>query len=107
MPGQEDYILRHISMLRLLLNRMLKLRSSGQHEQAMVLMMQAQEKLFGRPPSEVIGLPLDDQLQLLATGISPEQARERQVGYALLLREAGLSYAERNKRSEEQTSEIQ
>jgi hypothetical protein len=97
MPGQEDYILRHISMLRLLLNRMLKLRSSGQHEQAMVLMMQAQEKLFGRPPSEVIGLPLDDQLQLLATGISPEQARERQVGYALLLREAGLSYAERNK----------
>jgi hypothetical protein len=76
---------------------MMKLRSSGQHEQAMALMMQAQEKLFGRPPSEVITLPLDDQLELLAAGMSPEQAREKQVGYALLLREAGLSYAERNR----------
>jgi hypothetical protein len=97
MPGQEDYILRHIAMLRMILNRMLKLRSSGEHEQAMTLMMQALEKLFGRPPSDVIALPIDDQLELLAAGISPEQAREKQVGYALLLREAGLSYAERNK----------
>jgi hypothetical protein len=81
----------------MILNRMLKLRSSGEHEQAMTLMMQALEKLFGRPPSDVIALPIDDQLELLAAGISPEQAREKQVGYALLLREAGLSYAERNK----------
>jgi hypothetical protein len=97
MPGQEDYILRHIAMLRMFLNQMLKLRLSGQHEQAMALMMQAQEKLFGRPPSEVIVLPLDDQLELMATGISSEQAREKHVGYALLLREAGLSYTEQNK----------
>jgi hypothetical protein len=97
MAEQEDYILRHIAMLRQLLNQMLKLRSSGQHEQAMALMMQAQEKLFGRPPLEVIVLPLDDQLELLAKGISPEQAREKHVGYALLLREAGLSYAERDR----------
>lgn len=97
MPASEDYILRNIAMLRLLLSRMTKMRSYGQHEQAMALLMQAQEKLFGRPLSEALGLPLDDQLELLATGVTPEEARERHVGYALLLREAGLSYSERDK----------
>jgi len=97
MPGQEDYILRQIAMLRLLLARMLRLRSSGRHEEAMALMMQAQETLFGRPLSEIAALPLADQLELLAAGLTPEQAREKQVGYALLLREAGISYAERSR----------
>jgi len=97
MPSQEDYILRHIAMLRLLLSRMLKLRSSGRHDEAMALMMQAQETLFGRPLSEVVTLPLEDQLELLAAGVSTEQSREKQVGYALLLREAGISYAERSR----------
>lgn len=91
MSSQEDYIERNIAMLRRMLAQIIKLRSAGQSEQAMMLLMQAQERLFGRSPSEVSALPLDSQLALLASGLSREQAQEKFVGYALLLREAGVS----------------
>lgn len=97
MPGKEDYFLRHLSVLRQFLAQVAKLRVSGQPEQAMVVLMQAQEKLFCRPPSQVLALGLEDQLRLLATGVSQEDARECQIGYALLLKEAGLCYADRGR----------
>jgi hypothetical protein len=97
MAGREDYFLRHVAMLRQLLAQALKLRSAGQTEQATIVLMQAQEKLFGRPPGEVMELGLDEQMRLLETGVSPAEARERQMGYALLLKEAGLCYADRDR----------
>jgi hypothetical protein len=98
MKSQEDYIERSIAMLRRMLAQIIKLRSAGEHEQAMRVLLQAQEKLFGRPLSEVTSLPLDYQLALLAAGLSKEEFRERLVGYALLFREAGLSYWYRDRR---------
>jgi hypothetical protein len=98
MAGREDYILRHIALLRQFLAQMLKLRRAGQPEQAMMVLMQAQEKLFGRAPAEISVLSLAEQLQLLAADVSPEEARERQKGYALLLKEAGLCLTDRDRR---------
>src|SRR5271170_2613839 len=98
MPAQEDYIERHVAILVRLLTQIVRLRLTGQFEQATAVMMQAQEKLFGCPASVFAVLPLDDQLNLLAKGMSPEQAREKMVGYALLLREAGVSYLERDRK---------
>ena len=57
--------------------------------------MQAQEKLFNLPPAEVSARSLDEQLHLLAKGVPGAEAREKQMGYALLLKEAGLCYADR------------
>jgi hypothetical protein len=76
----------------------MKLRLAGRFEQAAEVMMQAQEKLFGCPASVFAIVPLGDQLNLLARGMSPDQAREKMVGYALLLREAGVSYLERDRK---------
>lgn len=97
MAGREDYILRHIAMLRQLLAQALKLRTTGQPDAALRVVLQAQEKLFGRPAAEIAGLALHQQLELLAAGVSPDEARERQKGYALLLREAGLCFRARDR----------
>jgi hypothetical protein len=97
MAGREDYFLRHVAMLRQFLAQVLKLRTAGQLEQAMTVLMQAQEKLFGLPPSEVSALGLEAQLRVLEAGVSSAEARERQMGYALLLKEAGLCYEVRDR----------
>lgn len=97
MAGREDYFLRHVAMLRQLLAQVLKLRTAGQLEQAMGVLMQAQEKLFGLPPRDVLALDLEAQMRLLEAGVSPAEARERQMGYALLLKEAGLCYEARDR----------
>lgn len=97
MDTRDDYFERQIAELRKWLAQIMKLRVDGHHEQAMVALIQAQERLFGRPLAEFSAVPLDDQLMLLSAGMSPERARERHVGYALLLREAGISYSQRDR----------
>jgi len=97
MAGREDYFLRQIAMLRQLLAQVVKLRNAGQTEQATVVLMQAQEKLFNLPPTEVSALSLDEQLRLLQSNVSAAEAREKQMGYALLLKEAGLCYSDRDR----------
>jgi hypothetical protein len=97
MKSQEDYIERTIVMMRQMLAQIIKLRAAGEHEQAMRVLLQAQEKLFSRSPSAVTSLALDDQLALLVAGLSRDEAREKFVGYALLFREAGLSYWHRDR----------
>ena len=72
---REDYIVRQIAMLRELLAHVLRLRDHGQMEQAIRALMQAQGKLFERPLSEVLVLPLDGQLELLTRGFSAADAR--------------------------------
>lgn len=98
MPAQEDYVEKHVAILVRLIAQIVTLRLGGQFEEAMVVMMQAQEKVFGCPASVFAVMPLGEQLELLAKGMSPEQAREKMVCYALLLREAGVSYLERDRK---------
>ena len=64
---REDFIVRQIAMLRQLLAHVFRLRTAGEPDQAVTVLMQAQEKLFGRPLSEVLDVSLDEQLDLLAS----------------------------------------
>jgi hypothetical protein len=97
MAGREDYFMRQITMLRQFLAQMVKLRKENKQEEATMVLMQAQEKLFNLPPAEVSARSLDEQLHLLAKGVPGAEAREKQMGYALLLKEAGLCYADRDR----------
>lgn len=98
MPARDDYILRFINLLREALAEALRLRTAGNYEQALLTLMIAQEKLFARPAPEFLGRPLDEQLRMLTIGESDENARTKVLGYASLLREAGLVYEKRDRR---------
>jgi hypothetical protein len=97
MPGRDDYILRYLELIRQFLAQAVKLRDGGNLDQALRVLFQAQEKLFARPASEFITRSLDEQLRLLTIGESKENARAKRIGYALLLREAGLIYVQRDR----------
>lgn len=94
---RDDYILRAIEQLRLLVASAVNLRDKGKLDQALLAIVSAQEKLFARPAPAFMGLGLDEQLQLLKIGESPDSAREKCLGYAAVLREAGLVYEARDK----------
>lgn len=94
---RDDYILRAIEQLRLMVAAAVRLRDGGKLDQALLAIVSAQEKLFARPAPAFMGLGLDEQLHLLKVGESPSSAREKCLGYAALLREAGLVYEARGK----------
>jgi hypothetical protein len=94
---RDDYILRAIEQLRIMVAAAVKLRNGGQLDQALLAIVSAQEKLFARPASAFMRLELDEQLRLLRVGEAPDSAREKCLGYAALLREAGLVYEARDK----------
>jgi hypothetical protein len=97
MALRDDYILRFLNLLREALAEALKLRQAGKYEHALIVLIQAQEKLFVRPAAEFIGLSLEDQVALLRRGESKSDARTKLLSYATLLREAGLVYQERDR----------
>lgn len=97
MPLRDDYILRFVNLLREALAEALKLRQGGRYEQALILLIQTQEKLFVRPAAEFIGLSLDQQVELLRRGEKPTDARIKLLAYGSLLREAGLNYLARDR----------
>jgi hypothetical protein len=94
---RDDYILRAIEQLRQMVSTAVKLRDGGKLDQALLAIMSAQEKLFARPLPAFMELGLDEQLELLKIGESSESARGKCLGYATLLREAGLVYEARDK----------
>lgn len=98
MPAKrDDYILRAIEQLRIMVAAAVKLRNGGQLDQALLAIVNAQEKLFARPAAAFMSLELDEQLRLLRVGEAADSAREKGLGYAALLREAGLVYEARDK----------
>jgi len=94
---RDDYLLRAIEELRRMVAAAVQHRDHGQLDQALIAIVSAQEKLFARPAPAFMGLGLDEQLHLLRLGESPASAREKCLGYAAVLREAGLVYAARDK----------
>jgi hypothetical protein len=97
MATRDDYILRFIELLGKALAESVRLREDGRHDQALIALVAAQEKLFARPTTEFAGLTLDEQLRLLTIGEAPASARTKCLGYGALLREAGLVYEARNR----------
>jgi hypothetical protein len=97
MPVRDDYFLRFVNLLREALAEAVKLRQGGRHEQALLVIIQTQEKLFVRPAAEFIGLTLDQQIELLRRGEKPVDVRMKLLAYASLMREAGEIYAARDR----------
>lgn len=95
---RDDYLIRMIEQLRQFVTEALRRREKGQLDLALVMLMQAQEKLFARPTAEFIGLPLDEQLRLLTLDEPPDTAREKTLLYAALLKEASKVYRARDQR---------
>lgn len=93
---RQDYILRLIDELRQFVTAVLHSGGKGGLEEALVAVLQAQEKLFNRPIAEIGLLELEDQLRLLGAGESPTAAREKLRAYAALLREAARVYRARD-----------
>jgi hypothetical protein len=94
---RDDYILRAVDQLRLMVAAAVKLRDGGKLDQALLAIVSAQEKLYARPAPAFMGLPLDEQLRLLCIDETPQAAHDKCLGYAALLREAGLVYEARDK----------
>lgn len=92
---RDDYLIRMIEQLRQFVAEALRRRERGQLDLALVMLMQAQEKLFARPTAAFIALPLEEQLRLLIIDEPPDQAREKTELYATLLKEAARIYRAR------------
>lgn len=93
MPEErEDYIIRLIQELRQFVTRVLRLRDAGSMDEALLAVVHARERLFGRPSAEFAHLPIDEQLGLLAEGESPATSDAKRIAYATILKEAGLVY---------------
>ncbi len=89
---EEDYLLRMLQELRQFVSRVVRLRDAGSVEEALLAVVHARERLFGRPSPEFAKLPVDDQLAMLAKGERPDIARAKCVTYATILKEAAFIY---------------
>jgi hypothetical protein len=92
---REDYLLRLIDELREFVARAVALRDASKLQQALMTVVQAQEKLFARPAAQFAALSLDEQLRLVALDDPPAMARAKKLAYADILREAGKIYEAR------------
>lgn len=92
---QEDYILRLAAQLREFLARIAGHRVAGQPDQALIVAMNAQERLFGCPMSEFTTWSIEEQVAHLLEGISPAEGAEKCSLYAQVLAEAARIYETR------------
>ena len=96
MPTEkQDYVLRLIEELGRLIAEIVNLRQRGSYDTALQMVLQAQQRLFGRPAEAFIGRSIDDQVHLLVVGENPANARAKCVAYATLLTEAAGIYQAR------------
>jgi hypothetical protein len=93
---EQDYLLRMLQELRQFIAQVAKTGdTSGAHE-ALLAVVHAREKLFGKPTSEFGRLPVAEQLAWLAAGESPQTARDKCLTYAAILKSAALIYQVQN-----------
>jgi hypothetical protein len=70
----------------------MRMRNKAVVEEGLLAVVRARERLFARPSAEFAPLPVDQQLEMLAQGETPEVARSKCVTYAQILKEAALVY---------------
>ncbi len=92
MPERQDYVQRLLEELRQLLAEILRFRQAGSHDAALMTLLHAQERLFTRPASEFMGLPVEQQVRLLVIDETNANARDKCLAYATLLTEVGHTY---------------
>lgn len=93
MSGQrQDYILRQIDLLRQFVKRAVHKRPDAELDEALLLAMHLQEKLFPLPPAEFLRLDLAAQIACLRRNESRAGGNARCTAYAALLAETARLY---------------
>lgn len=93
MAGQrQDYILRQIDLLRQFVKRVVGKRPDPELDEALLLALHLQEKLFPLPPVEFLQLELSEQIAQLRRNESRSAGNARCVAYAALLAETAKLY---------------
>jgi hypothetical protein len=93
MAGQrEDYLLREINKLRVLVAALLDRQPPAEIEHALELALALQVKLFPLPPQEFLALDAVGQFERLREGLTAEDAAEKVQTYAELLFHAATLY---------------
>jgi len=90
---QQDYILRQIDLLRQFVKRVVQKRPDPELDEALLLALHLQEKLFPLPPAEFLRLELPEQIAQLRRNESRADANAKCVAYAALLAETARLYA--------------
>jgi hypothetical protein len=90
---QRDYILRLIEQLRQFLAEIVRLRETGLHDEALTAVLRAQERLFSLPAARFLTADPRERFMLLTRGETPDNAREKCLADADLLREVACIYA--------------
>lgn len=93
---QQDYLLRLIEQLRQFAREIARLRGAKEGDAALLVFMNAQEKLFGLPSHRVTSRTLEEQFEALVHGESPAHAWDKCSAYAELLTELGHLYREKD-----------
>jgi len=89
---RQDYILRQIDLLRQFVKRVLLKRPDPELDEALLLTLHLQEKLFPVPPAEFLQLELAEQIAQLRRGESRPEGNVKCRTYALLLAETARLY---------------
>lgn len=93
MAGQrEDFLLREISRLRVLVAALLNRRSPADVDQALELALALQVKLFPIAPERFLALDAAEQFRQLAAGLPPAEAAEKVQTLSELLFHAATLY---------------
>lgn len=89
---RQDYILRQIDLLRQFVKRLLLKRPDPELDEALLLALHLQEKLFPIPPAQFLRLDLPGQIELLRRNESAAAGNENCRAYAALLAETARLY---------------
>ncbi|AWI08803.1 hypothetical protein [Ereboglobus luteus] len=92
MSLQRDYILRLLDQLREFLSQVVRLREAERPDDAMMAILQAQERLFGRKAALFMGLAPEEQFRALTFGEAADEARAKCLLQADLLSEMARVY---------------
>lgn len=96
---RQDYILRLISELGQMVSAAIASGDPGKDAQALHGVMHAQQQLFNETSKDILALTLDEQIELLSRGESPEAAVEKIATYSAILEQAARVYVNTNRLS--------
>lgn len=100
MAIRQDYFMRLIDQLRELVAEALRFNTAGRLDEAVIAVLQAQQRLFARPLDSFIGLSLDEQMDLLALGETSADTCKKWRTHAIFFEEIAKVYAAKNRPSE-------
>ena len=93
---EQDYLLKMLQELRQFVAQVVKTGYTSGANEALLSVVHAREKLFGKPTTEFGRLPVAEQLAWLAAGETTEKARGKCLTYAAILKSAALIYQVQN-----------